>query len=142
MARKATRKRAPSTNASQDVSEQEGGGQEGHGFASGNEGSISKTEAIRRALAEGYESPEAGTDYILKTFGLEIGRQHFSSTKSQLKSKEGKKKPGRKPRAVVEGYLAPPSSGGPELLDAIEAMKPLVANLGPDQVKRIVDLLA
>ena len=59
-------------------------------------------------------------------------------------------KPGRKPKAApsqaVEGYLsAPPKQRGtgaePDLLDAMEAMKPLVASLGADKVKRIVDLL-
>jgi hypothetical protein len=75
--------------------EQEGVGQVGHGV-------VSKAEAIRRALAEGLESPEEGTDFIRKTFGSEVSRQHFSATKSQIKSKEGSKqfkgKPGRKPK--------------------------------------------
>ena len=34
---------------------------------------------------------------------------------------------------------APPDGSG--LLDAMEAMRPLVASLGKEQVKRIVDLL-
>jgi hypothetical protein len=46
----------------------------------------------------------------------------------------------------VEGYLAPPpkpgSTGGSESLDAMEAMKPLVAALGAERVKRIADLLS
>lgn len=49
------------------------------------------------------------------------------------------------PEEAVEGYLAPPpqhpASGETDLLDAMEAMKPLVASLGKEQVKRIVDLL-
>ena len=56
-------------------------------------------------------------------------------------------RPARKPKAAaqaVEGYLAPPSfpdDGGIDLLDAMEAMKPLIASLGAEKVKRIVDLL-
>ena len=45
---------------------------------------------------------------------------------------------------AVEGYLAPSkidAIGDGDLLDALEKMKPLVASLGPDKVKRIVDLL-
>ena len=73
---------------------------------------------------------------------MDVSPQHFSSTKSQLKSKvlEGK------PKAAVEGYLAPPlkpsADGEAALLAAMEAMKPLVAALGADKVKRIADLLS
>jgi hypothetical protein len=50
---------------------------------------MSKVDAVRAALAEGVESPEEGTEFIRKRFGIEIGRQHFSATKSQLKKREG-----------------------------------------------------
>ncbi|WP_152051846.1 thioesterase [Tautonia marina] len=114
---------------------------------------MTKAEAIRRALAAGHEGPQEGTAYILKEFGIEVAPQHFSATKSQMKSRETSKKykPGRKSKAAapsqgVEGYLAPPpkqapSGGEPDLLEAMEAMKPLVASLGAEKVKRIVDLL-
>ena len=61
-----------------------------------------------------------------------------------------KGKPGRKPKAAasqgVEGYLAPPPkpqapSEQPDLLAAMEAMKPLVEALGKDKAHRIIDLL-
>ena len=118
---------------------------------------VSKAEAIRRALAQGIESPEKATDFIKTQFGLEISRQHFSAAKSQIKSKaeaemSGTKvepaKRGRKPKGAgpLEGYLAPPSKphaidGEADLLVAMEAMKPLVASLGVDTVKRIAELL-
>jgi hypothetical protein len=145
MAKKAA-KAAPKHVEPEDVSHEEmeplGGGQEGHGV-------VSKAEAIRRALSAGMDSPEDGVAYIKSRFGLEVSNQHFSATKSQIKSKGGgtqsKGKPGRKPKAAVEGYLAPPPkpapAGGSDLLEAMEAMKPLVASLGKEQVKRIVDLL-
>jgi len=118
---------------------------------------MSKTEAIRRAVAAGAVTPEAGVAFILKNFGLGLSRQHFSATRSKLKTKEGEKSaapkgvPGRKPKEApsqaVEGYLAPPPkaqvvTGGTDLLAAMEAMKPLVAALGADKVKRIADLLS
>jgi hypothetical protein len=79
-----------------------------------------------------------------------MSKPHFSAVKSQLKKREGGAKPkgrsGRKPKAAVEGYLAPPPkvvpTGEGDLLDAMEAMKPLIASLGPEKVKRIVDLLS
>jgi hypothetical protein len=73
--------------------------------------------------------------------------------KSQIKKKEGsgapKGKPGRKPKAdsqTVEGHVAPPLKpravdAQPDLLTAMEAMKPLVDSLGKEQVKRILELL-
>ena len=49
---------------------------------------MSKTDAIRAAMAEGIESPGDGVDFIRKRFGLEMSKQHFSATKSKLKSME------------------------------------------------------
>lgn len=111
---------------------------------------ISKAEAIRRALAEGLDMPEEGTEFIRKTFGLEVSKPHFSATKSQLKSRvpngdahHGSRIRGSRP---FDGFLAPSSKSFPageaDLLAAMEAMKPLVASLGVDKVKRIADLLA
>ena len=115
----------------------------------------SKTDAVRQALAAGFDGPQEGTAYIRQEFGIEIAPSHFSAVNSQLKKKAGtdaadgrKGKRGRPKGSTskaVEGYLAPPprpaASGGSDLLDAMEAMKPLIAQYGADQVKRIVDLL-
>ncbi|MDB5351779.1 MAG: hypothetical protein JWN86_3026 [Planctomycetota bacterium] len=140
MARKASR----SASESQEMSEPQGG-QEGHG-------KLTKSEAIRRALADGVEQPVAGVAYIRSHFGIVITPRHFSAVKATERQKGGirvRLKPGRKPKAApgpaVEGYLAPPprpsASAETDLLAAMEAMKPLVAALGADKVKRIVDLL-
>src|SRR3954447_12957838 len=83
---------------------------------------MSKTDAIRAAMAEGIESPGDGVDFIKRRFGLEMSRQHFSATRSKLKSSEGQGEEG-------------------DLLSAMETMKPLVAALGAEKVKRIADLL-
>lgn len=129
-----------------------GGGQEGHGFAPG---SMSKSEAIRRALAAGFEGPQEGTAYIRKEFGIEIAPGHFSAVKATEKKKGSapRGKPGRKPKTwqsqkdapPIEHYFTPsPKSapaGGDDLIDTLEALKPLVAQLGAEKVKRLVDLL-
>lgn len=151
MAKRSASRRTQSEDArpQEPEQEQEGGGQEGHGFAAAEPG-MTKIEAIRRALAEGHESPGSGTDYIRRAFGIEIGKQHFSATKSQLKSqgvRQSKGRPGRKPRTTSEqageGDSTPKAAlaGNAKLIDALEAIKPLVDTLGRDQVKRIVDLL-
>jgi hypothetical protein len=108
---------------------------------------ISKSEAARQALAAGLEGPEEATDFIKKTFGIEMSRSHFSAVKSQIKAKAEappapRGKPGRKPRAAIEGMVKPPKPGSEAgLLEAMEAMKPLVASLGVEKVKRIAELL-
>ncbi len=113
---------------------------------------MSKTDAIRAAVAQGYESPGDGVDFIKKRFGLEMSKQHFSATKSKLKttgdsrSKKASQAstPAKKKAVPVEGYLAPPeqpAGGDGNLLDALEAIKPLIAQHGAESVKRMVDLL-
>jgi hypothetical protein len=119
---------------------------------------ITKAEAVRQALAAGNELPEDGVGYIKRIHGIDMPRQIFSSYKTQEKARQAKQgtqavapkdKPGRNPKEgqgqAIEGYLAPPAkppaTGETDLLVAMEAMKPLVASLGADKVKRIVDLL-
>jgi hypothetical protein len=113
---------------------------------------VSKSAAAREAIAQGIDSPEDAVAFIKQRFGIEMSKPHFSAVKSQLKKREAaggsaapKGRRGRKPKAAVEGYLAPPKvvpTGEGDLLEALEAMKPLVASLGAEKVKRIVDLLA
>ena len=106
----------------------------------GNEGppgAISKSEAVRRALADGVDQPVDGVAYILSQFGIEMGPQHFSAVKSVHLKKQGV------PTVNTRFQKAEASvaDGEPDLLAAIEAMKPLVAALGAEKVKRIADLL-
>ncbi len=50
---------------------------------------LTKTEAVKRAIAEGVEKPQEGVDWIVSHFGEEFRMPpgQFSSYKSQLKSK-------------------------------------------------------
>lgn len=111
---------------------------------------VSKSAAAREAIAQGIASPEDAVAFIKQRYGIEMSKPHFSAVKSQLKKSEAggspapKGRPGRKPKASVGGYPAPPKvapTGEGDLLQALEAMKPLVASLGVEKVKRIVDLL-
>jgi hypothetical protein len=109
----------------------------------------SKSDAVRMAIAAGFDGPQVGAGYIQSQFGLDVSPEHFSAVKSADKKKVltevPKSKPRRKSKAEVEGYLAPPpkpqGDGEADLLAAMEAMKPLVEQLGAEKVKRIVDLL-
>ena len=74
-----------------------------------------------------------------KTFGIEIARPHFSATKSQMKKKAqdvaavspGRDTEGRESvrRGLCRTPPNLPDDGGMDLLDAMEAMKPLIASL-------------
>lgn len=138
MARKAL-KSQPEASVSTD-----GGTTIGNGFAATE--SISKSEAVRRALSDGVDQPADGVAYIRDNFGLEIGPQHFSAVKSTHLKKQGRVKvrvKGREKAAPKQAPAAPTADaiGENDLIAAMEAMKPLVASLGKEQVKRIVDLL-
>ena len=157
MARKKTTpgpQHVESEDETQDNDATQGGGQEGHGFAPGSSRKMSKTDAIRAAMAEGIESPGDGVDFIRKRFGIEMSKGHFSATKSKLKSAEAAAKKAapkaapkaatkRKPQPVGDYQTPPEQPAGRDgnLLDALEQMKPLIAQYGPDHVKRMVDLL-
>jgi hypothetical protein len=124
-------------------------------------GSVNQAELVRKAVAAGHEKPATGVPYIKTQFGVDIDPKYYSVAKSQLKKREAKSsfatepaKRGRKPKAaepvarkpLVEGYVAPPekpkASGEPDVLLALEGVKELVQQFGPDRVKKMVDLLS
>lgn len=110
------------------------------------ESGISKAEAARRALEAGVGSPKRAIAFIKKEFGIDMTSGHFSATKSLLKKKGTMtvKTRGRPKGSTnaVKPTPALPANGEADLLHALEAMKPLVASLGADRVKRLADLLA
>lgn len=113
---------------------------------------MSKADACHAALAAGIETAERAMEFTRSKFGVEIKATDFTLYKSKQKKQGGaapKGKPGRKPKPApsqaVEGYLAPPpkpsTNGEADLIEAMEALKPLIAQHGAERVKRLVDLL-
>jgi hypothetical protein len=51
---------------------------------------------------------------------------------------EGEAAPARKPRGAA---AKPATNGEADIISALEALKPLVATLGADRLKRLVDIL-
>jgi hypothetical protein len=124
-------------------------------------GSVNQAELVRKAVAAGHEKPATGVPYIKAHFGVDIDPKYYSVAKSQLKKREAKSsvasepaKRGRKPKAaepvarkpLAEDYVAPPekpkAAGDPDILLALEGVKELVSQYGPDRVKKMVDLLS
>src|SRR4051812_15556693 len=111
-----TRSTAASQQRESDYDDQEADRQALEGSESDTARKMSKTDAIRAAVAEGNGSPADGVDFIKRRFGIELSKQHFSATKSKLKSTGGGQAkeagrataPARKKAERVEGYLAPP----------------------------------
>jgi hypothetical protein len=116
--------------------------------ASANEGTISKADAVRAALAKGLATPTAGVNFIKAEFGVVMPKQQFSVYKSEFKKRalkvklKGKAVP--KSTAAPAGFLSPPPkprTGEPDVLLAVETIKPLVQQFGAAKLKRIVELL-
>ena len=108
-------------------------------------GAVTKSEAARVAIREGYDTPKKAVAFIKNRFGLDMNPQHFSAVKSIEAKKSGlTRKRGRKPAGDSPSWSSPaiPPNGSADLLEAIQTVKTLVASLGADKVKRIVDLLA
>ncbi len=115
----------------------------------GHAATMTKADVCRALLAEGITENEDAVAAAKSRFGIEIKPTDFSLYKSKEKAKQGapKGKPGRRPRQVAEtGQVVSqpkqaPAGGDVGLIEALEAMKPLVAQLGAEKVKRLVDLL-
>ena len=100
---------------------------------------ITKADAMRAALAEGIEAPGDAVDFIKKRFGLDITPQHFSANKSLERRKAGKAAPDHP--ALPPPPPSPAAGDVPELLAAMGAIKPLIAQYGAAQIRQIIDLL-
>lgn len=106
---------------------------------------ITKTEAVRRAIAEGHDMPIDGSNYIKDRFGLSVPPPLFSTTKSQLKKKgaiggNGRRKGGRRKAAAAPVETVPTSSPGlVETARAVTAIQGLVRRFGKAAVRQLLD---
>ena len=98
---------------------------------------ISKAQAVRNAMAEGLESLDDIEGFLKSRHGIEMPRQQLSAYKSQAKARESAGNE-TAPKAAAK----PTSGNDGDLLDALEAIKPLVEKLGAEKVRRLVDLLS
>lgn len=106
---------------------------------------ISNAQAVRNAMAEGLDDISEIDAYVRDNYGKDIPRQQISAYKSQTRRKAGEAPTrGRRPRAAVEGYLAPPtrSKNDGDLIETLQALKPLVAKVGVENVKKLAELLS
>ncbi|WP_337176114.1 hypothetical protein [Paludisphaera sp.] len=106
---------------------------------------VSNAQAVRDAMAEGLEALDDIDAFVRDRYGKEIPRQQISAYKSQARRKAGEApRRGGRTRGDVEGYLAPPGRQATDgdLIEALQALKPLVAKVGAENVKKLADLLS
>lgn len=103
-------------------------------------GNISKTEAIRRALAAGIESPKAVVVWVKEQFGLDVVPTVVSTTKSLLAKKAGTSVhvASRRPTAVRP---TAPVSGGGDTIQLVRSLKELVAQYGAAEVVKMTQVV-
>jgi hypothetical protein len=96
-----------------------------------NQPTISKMEAVRRALREGVETPGDIADFAQTQYGLTIKRDQISAYKSQIRSKERQGQ--QLPRATRERSNLDPVA-------AARAVKEVVDKFGADTVQGLLEL--
>ena len=82
--------------------------------------------------------------FAMFAFGLGFAASAFAAKKEEP-TKRGRR-PKQEAGRSVEGTQAPPprqqpAAGEADVLDTLEALKPLIAQHGADKLKRLVDLL-
>lgn len=99
---------------------------------------ITKTEAVRRALADGADTPAEGVAYAKEKFGLDITPQQFSTYKSIAKKKAGGGSAGRGRRSSA-AYGNGQAAGSAALARDV---KRLVETYGADAVTDMAKVFA
>jgi hypothetical protein len=106
----------------------------------GADKTVSNAQAVREALAAGIEAPGDIADFAKSNFGLDIPKMQASAHKSQLRGRgEIPTKCRRSTKDAGQPKIVPTGEG--DLLDALEAMKPVIAQYGAEKVKKMVDIL-
>ncbi|QEL19301.1 hypothetical protein [Limnoglobus roseus] len=104
-------------------------------------GTITKAEAVRKALAAGKESPSDGVAYLKSEFGIEISTAMFSTYKTAEKKKaEGKKSRTAK---TVEPEAKPTGKAAKgDTVEFVRQVKDLVDQYGVEAVKDLAQVFA
>jgi hypothetical protein len=89
--------------------------------------------------------PACGADYSARAIGISDGdlpKSMWSSYRAQQKARDkkqaGGEEPARMPRTAASKLA---SNGEGDIISDLEALKPLMKELGPEKVKRLVDVL-
>jgi hypothetical protein len=104
---------------------------------------ITKTEAIRRAMAAGKDVPSSGVPWIRDTFGIKVSDQMFSTVKSQINGGgKGKKKAKPTPTVPTPTPATKPKTVAVASVELAKQIKFLVRMYGADAVLDMAALFA
>jgi hypothetical protein len=106
--------------------------------------SMTKTDAVKAAIAAGKDMPAEGVQWIKETHGLDIDPQHFSAIKSQARKKAGgpPARRGRKPRAASNGSGVSSGRASVNPAELARDVKRLVEQYGAAAVKDMAGVFA
>jgi hypothetical protein len=105
------------------------------------DGTMTKADAVRSAIAAGVDKPADGAAYVREKFGLDVSPQQFSTYKSIANKKAGKA-PGRRGRKAAPP--AAPTNGrrGSNPADLARQVKALIGQFGAVAVSDMVAVFA
>src|SRR5947209_15294689 len=105
------------------------GSPQGQGNGTTQKGSLSKTEAVRQALAELGQDAKAATiqGYLKDRLGLEVTTKQVTDARSKILQKAAG-------QGQVKEAIAPPQGSGPAStgITKMEGVRRALAELGPD----------
>lgn len=110
------------------------------------DGKMTKTDAVKAAMADGVDNPTEGAAYIKTKFGLDITPQVFSTTKSIAKKKaaetNGHAGAGNNGTSVpkVSKKVASAGTGVDDAAALARGVKQLVEQYGAAAVKNMADV--
>jgi len=111
---------------------------------------VSKSEAVRKALEAGVESPKEGVEWIAQNFSIEVAPQFFSNVKCKIRNDSEPAAPNRNPTASPlpktkpepTPAAAPVPAGDSLSMELAFQVKVMVKRWGADTVLQAVKLFA
>lgn len=102
---------------------------------------MSKADAVRAALAAGYDKPKEGVAYIKEKFGMEVTTGTFSVTKSQDAKKAGGEGEGDGKKTPTPPAPTGHDSMGGSPAALLRQVKELADRHGGDEIREILAIL-
>ena len=99
------------------------------------EGGMKKVDAVKEAISAGMLKPLDGVNFVKEKFGIDITPQAFSTTKSQIKAKEGSGKQGKATKAPKATTPTGHDSMGGSPAELARSVKTLVEKFGAGAVQ-------
>jgi hypothetical protein len=105
---------------------------------------VSKTEAVRQAIAAGSELPSDGVAWIKEHYGFVMTKAHFSAAKTKLRAEGGsaavKKAPPTESAIIRHIEKIEADTGYKLTVEDMRIVKALVERVGAEQTREMIEL--